>query len=102
MQMRGPDLIDVLLPPILSLALFVMGWCWTRLVNGGRPLNPTQRKTLWFGILFILGGGYLMVFKFLLDWTDTAMFVSFGIWALVLALAMRLWIMKSRTHRENG
>ena len=40
---------DLLMPPALMIAFFLLGWPYARSVNGGKPLTSTQRGMLVYG-----------------------------------------------------
>ncbi len=66
----------ILGPPILGLIFLLLGWAYARLVSAGRPLNPVQRKMLFYGFFFVLGMGYSMAL--------VASLHRHGKWALAL------------------
>ncbi len=90
---------DILLPPVLAIVVSLLGWGSTRAINGGRPLNPTQRIIFFFGFWFVLGMGYSMTVVGALHLPHWAWIPPTVIWALLLSsFAWRRY----RRQRESG
>ena len=50
-----------------------------RLYNWGRPLSSIQKKMLFYGWMFVLGMGYLMLFAGNMHWPKSLLFSAIGI-----------------------
>ncbi len=91
MQMTGLDPFDLLMPPMVALAVLVLGYAQSRRIRGGQPLSSFQRKLLFYGPVFTLGMGYAMAFHLqlaaLLHW-ENAWIAAIAAWgALLIAIA---------------
>jgi hypothetical protein len=86
MQMTSLDPFDLPLPPVVTLAVLVLGYVQSRIIRRGKPLS-----SLFYGPVFTLGMTYAMAFHgqlaALFHWENAwiAVMVAWG--ALLAAIA---------------
>lgn len=59
-QMTGLDPFDLVMPPMVALAVLVLGYAQCRRIRHGQPLSSFQQKLLFYGTVFTLGMCYAM------------------------------------------
>jgi hypothetical protein len=91
------DLLDVLAPLVGAVVWLVLSWLYARSVNPGRPLNPVQKGMMIYGLVFVLGMGYLIMLGGALHWSNGLMFSSIAVW--VTLVAATAWRRSKRSRR---
>ena len=94
------DLLDVLMPIFIALGFLALGWTSTRTIFAGRPLPSHMEKALIYGSVFMLGGGYLMLFGGQLNWPHPVLFASIGAWGVFVASIA--WLRYRRSQSQNA
>src|SRR5579863_4929502 len=87
MQMTSLDPFDLPLPPVVTLAVLVLGYVQSRIIRRGKPLSSIQRKLLFYGPVFTLGMTYAMAFHGQL----AALFHWENAWIAVMVAWGRCW-----------
>jgi hypothetical protein len=77
---------ELLMPPAVSMMFLFLAWSYLRGLNGGRPLDTTQKKMLTYGLLFVLGVLYILVAGHALRWDRPPHIVAGIGWACIVAL----------------
>ena len=57
------DPFAIFAPPIITLAVLVLGYVQSRIIRRGRPLSSIQRKLMFYGPVFTLGMTYAIAFN---------------------------------------
>lgn len=94
------DLLDILMPAVVSVAFLLLSWSYARSINRGRPLRPTQQKMLYYGFSFVLGAGYLALSGAVLRWP-----MARWVWLIVgwgVLLASVAWWRRKRARENSG
>ncbi len=84
--MNDIDGIDVLGPPAVALVVLALCWLSGRSINLGNPLNPIQKKMIWYAPLFVLGVGYVALAARILRQPSWVMYAMIAGWGIILAL----------------
>jgi hypothetical protein len=92
------DLLDLLAPPAGAIVWLLLSWLYARSVSLGRPLNRIQKGMIGYGLLFVLGMGYLIMFGGALSWSKASMFSMIAAWAVLVA-ALAGWRSKRSKYR---
>jgi hypothetical protein len=101
-QMTNIDPFDLLMPPVVTLAVLVLGYSQSRMIRRGQPLSSIKRKLLFYGPAFTLGMGYAIILQdqigTLLHWRNgwIAVIVVWG--ALLAAVA---WMRYRKDQEKN-
>jgi hypothetical protein len=91
------DVLDIVAPPAGAAVWLLLSCLYARAVSLGRPLSAVQKGMIGYGLLFVLGMGYLIMFGGSLRWTKELMFSLIAAWAAVVgAIAWR------RSRRAQG
>jgi hypothetical protein len=69
----------------ITLIFLALSWSYMRSINVGRPLRPIQRKMLFYGFIFVLGMGCVMLLVTDLHWPKQLLFPLIGIWGVLVA-----------------
>jgi hypothetical protein len=69
----------------ITLIFLGLSWSYMRSINVGRPLRPIQRKMLFYGFIFVLGMGCMMLLVTDLHWPKQLLFTLIGIWGVLVA-----------------
>lgn len=51
---------QVLFPPLLGVALLLIGWSYGRSIRGRRPFTPAMKAITAYGVFFVVGTTYFM------------------------------------------